>query len=755
MVRAGGTSTTGSVAVTDGRVTSGGEIDVAILAQIDELLDTYWAGWDAGDGDAVVALMTTGGRFCTRNTPQAGYVGEALAEYVDNYGHLGMTRVGPTIVVGTSAGYEVAGADRVDGFTSAPLWALDHFVIVEQDGRLRIAATGSSPRTDATPESVLLGSTRLRPISRHEPVTSQPTFGPTTRWSTGARSDEGGAVRRGCLMRRTCGSGWWTAWRSGLLVLLVAAGSLVMPAGGGRASAETPGPYGEFTPLAPARILDTRTGVGRDGVVAPLGENAPIEVQVTGRGGVAAAGVAAVVMNVTVTRPTARSFLTVWPSGVERPQSSNLNYVERQTIPNHVTVAVGDGGRVSVVNRFGTAHVIFDVVGFYADDRGSAGSRYHPVDPVRLFDTRNGAGSVPMAPVGEGGALAFTVMGEGGVPSTGVTAVVMNVTVARATEKSFLTVYPGDLAAPPNASNLNYRPGQAVPNLVTVRVPSNGVVKFHNEFGSVHVIADVVGYFDDDRSTQAGRFIPLDPYRSFDSREIDEKLGRDAIWVIGTFPGFAGIPLGEASAVALNVTVTGTTARSYLSVFPSHLCSLPNVSNLNYDARQAVPNQVITRLATDGGCAAPDEVETIAVYNNDGETHIVIDMFGFYTSPTSGFRPEQVTLSPVVWGIELHSHGPGVHTVSMIADAEPLDADDLWYFGGYLSWPETAVELCNVGVRGGGEGFVTVGDVFQTTECGDALQDAFDDYGLPDTACLLVQAWGRISQYCARLEPAP
>ncbi|HSJ91136.1 MAG TPA: hypothetical protein VK917_03655 [Ilumatobacter sp.] len=367
-----------------------------------------------------------------------------------------------------------------------------------------------------------------------------------------------------------------------------------------------------------------------------MAENTPIDVQITGQGGVASGGVAAVVMNVTVTQPTASSYLTVWPSGVPQPDSSNLNFVAGQTIPNHVTVAVGDGGRVNVVNRFGTAHVIFDVVGFYADDAGPAGSRYHAVDPSRLFDTRDGLGGVPVAPVGAGGTLAFNVLGRGGVPASGVTGVVMNVTVARATEWSYLTVFPGDLATPPLASNLNYQPGQAVPNLVTVRIPSSGVVNFYNQFGNVHVMADVVGYFDEDRSSEAGRFIPLDPYRYYDSRDLDDPWGPDEAWLIGDFPGFGDIPLGEAEAVVLNVTVTRPTAWSYLSVFPGTICVLPNVSNLNFVAGQTVPNQVVTRLGRPGsGCADPEDLETIGVYNFDGSTHVIVDIFGFYTASTT------------------------------------------------------------------------------------------------------------------------
>lgn len=124
----------------DDPATWGGEVDGAVLTEIDELLDDYWAAWDAGDGEAVVALMSTDGWFASNNTASVGYTGEQLASYVDSYGDLEFTQVGPVTVIETIAGYEVAGAERVDEYTPEPLWALDHFVIIDQDGQLRIAS---------------------------------------------------------------------------------------------------------------------------------------------------------------------------------------------------------------------------------------------------------------------------------------------------------------------------------------------------------------------------------------------------------------------------------------------------------------------------------------------------------------------------------------------------------------------------------------------------------------------------------------
>jgi hypothetical protein len=73
----------------------------------------------------------------------------------------------------------------------------------------------------------------------------------------------------------------------------------------------------------------------------------------------------AVVMNVTVTNPTAPSYLTVWPDGAARPVASDLNYVAGLTVPNLVVVKLGASGSIDLYNAFGTSDVIADVVGWY------------------------------------------------------------------------------------------------------------------------------------------------------------------------------------------------------------------------------------------------------------------------------------------------------------------------------------------------------------------------------------------------------
>ncbi|MBW3547043.1 MAG: S8 family serine peptidase [Actinobacteria bacterium] len=246
-----------------------------------------------------------------------------------------------------------------------------------------------------------------------------------------------------------------------------------------------------YHPLTPARILDTRSGNGAP--AAKVGAGAKVDLQVTGRGGVPTTGVGAVVMNVTVTEPTAASHLTAWPTGSSRPVASNLNYVAGKTVPNLVVAKVGSGGKVSLHNNSGQIHVIADVVGWYGDGSGTSGARYTPLTPARILDTRSGTGA-PAAKVGPGGTVNLQVTGRGGVPTAGVGAVVMNVTVTEPSAASHLTAWPS-ASSRPVASNLNYVAGQTVPNLVVAKVGFGGNVSLHNNSGQTHVIADVVGWY--------------------------------------------------------------------------------------------------------------------------------------------------------------------------------------------------------------------------------------------------------------------
>jgi hypothetical protein len=201
-----------------------------------------------------------------------------------------------------------------------------------------------------------------------------------------------------------------------------------------------------------------------------------------------------VVLNVTVTGPTTPSFVTVWPEGASRPLASNLNFVPGQTVPNRVIVKVGTGGKVDLYNLTGSVDLVADVGGYFTDSTpGGTGTRFVGLTPTRILDTRDGTGGYPVGAIGAGSSYAVSIWGAGGVPS-GATAVVANLTVANPTAFSYLTAWPPD-APRPTASDLNFMPGQTVPNLVVVKIGAGGKINFYNFAGATDAVVDVVGYY--------------------------------------------------------------------------------------------------------------------------------------------------------------------------------------------------------------------------------------------------------------------
>jgi hypothetical protein len=243
------------------------------------------------------------------------------------------------------------------------------------------------------------------------------------------------------------------------------------------------GAAGEFQPLAAVRVLDTRTGNGTP--TAKLGPAKTLSLQITGRGGVPSSGVSAVVMNVTVTNPSAASFLTVFPTGAPAPLASNLNFTAGETVPNRVIVGVGASGQVSIFNALGSTDVIADVGGYFTDS-SAPGQLFSPLPPFRLLDTRS-----PKQTLGPNGTLTLSMV-QAAVPAD-ATAVILNVTATATTASSFFTIFPAG-APQPLASDLNWVAGKTVPNLVVVKL-GGGSISLFNQFGSADAIVDILGYF--------------------------------------------------------------------------------------------------------------------------------------------------------------------------------------------------------------------------------------------------------------------
>lgn len=249
--------------------------------------------------------------------------------------------------------------------------------------------------------------------------------------------------------------------------------------------------------LQPARLLDTRPGNptfdGRFSGTGSIGPGRVVDLPVTGRGGVPKIGVGAVAVNLTVDSATASSYLTTFPTGAERPNSSSLNFRSGQTVANMVIVPVGADGRISIANYAGDAPVIVDVLAWFP-----LTGRLTALTPARLMDTRPGAPTIDGrdsggGPRGPGSRIDLAVLGRGGVPATGVSAVVVNITVTDPTSPSFVTAFPSG-AARPNSSNVNFLAGETVANAAIVPLGSDGRISLFNYGGTTELVVDVLAW---------------------------------------------------------------------------------------------------------------------------------------------------------------------------------------------------------------------------------------------------------------------
>ncbi len=158
-------------------------------------------------------------------------------------------------------------------------------------------------------------------------------------------------------------------------------------------AAVSAGAASTYTPVTPKRILDTRSGLGAP--TAKVGPAGTVDLAVRGvetAQGPVPANASAVVLNVTVTGTTASTDVRAYPAGTGVPGASSLNAGAGQTVPNLVTVRIGDDGAITLRNSGGSVHLIADIAGYYPPD--TAGAGFAAVEPSRILDTRSGLGEL-------------------------------------------------------------------------------------------------------------------------------------------------------------------------------------------------------------------------------------------------------------------------------------------------------------------------------------------------------------------------
>jgi hypothetical protein len=136
--------------------------------------------------------------------------------------------------------------------------------------------------------------------------------------------------------------------------------------------------------------------------------------------------------------------------------------------------------------------------------------------------------------------------------------------------------------------------------------------------GSSAITLAVNGYTSD-----RGTYYPVSPYRIMDTR-TGRGVRKGTVGPGGVLhlqvTGSGGVP-DEASTVVLNVTITGATAASYLTVYPTGVAR-PLASSLNFVRGWTRANSVTVKLGSGG---------RLDFYNASGNVHVIADVFGYYS----------------------------------------------------------------------------------------------------------------------------
>jgi hypothetical protein len=443
----------------------------------------------------------------------------------------------------------------------------------------------------------------------------------------------------------------------GALVVAATAG-VTGSTGVGVAHAAGLGAGGEYHPLTPARVFDSRPGIAVNdptpGPRAIAGPGATFDIQLLGLGGIpnAPADVLGVVANVTVTEPTSTGYLNAYGKDAPAGTAAVINFVAGQTVPNLAIVRPGAEGKLTIklAAGTGTAHVVVDVFGWFSTSASAdlTGARLEPVTPGRILDTRSGWNRASATPLNPGEFLTLPIRGvDATEPATtdivpdnaNIVGVVLNmagVNNVAGSANTHLSVIPSNLAAgaAPTTANLNLARGQVKSNMVIVPLdPSDGSIRVYNNSGTTHVVLDVVGYLVKRRDeTRAGRVVPLGaPYRVFDTREaqwdaVPLGAGQAEDWSFADFAGsvtIGGVAVGKQLGVIGNLTSASLTRQyptvpvaSFLTVYPSDAAVRPTSANLNMTEGPPTPNMVIMKYSGS---------TTVRVYNYAGNNHYVYD----------------------------------------------------------------------------------------------------------------------------------
>ena len=243
----------------------------------------------------------------------------------------------------------------------------------------------------------------------------------------------------------------------------------------------------------------------------------------------------------------------------------------------------------------------------------------------RILDTRTGTG-VPKAAVPAGHSITVQIAGRAGVPISGASAAALSVSVVTPAAGGWVSV--AAYGSPrSSATIINFVRGQNLTDLALVRLGASGRITLTNHSGStIHLTADLTGYYLSGTPTLAGAFRPVPASRVLDTRTgngVARALVKARHTVTVQIAGRGGVPAAGASAVAIAVTVVQPAADGWLTAWAGPP-GARKASVVSFRHGQSMTDFVVVPVGADG---------KISFANNSASTiKLTGDVTGYYLS---------------------------------------------------------------------------------------------------------------------------
>ncbi len=384
--------------------------------------------------------------------------------------------------------------------------------------------------------------------------------------------------------------------------------------GEGSVFSMSPNPY-QFVTVPPCRLLDTRnTGPISGGTFQTF--NLEQLAQNNNCADLSTANVYSLNVTLIPLNGGPVAYLTIWPTGQNRPVISTMNSLDGRVKANAAIVPAGTASAVNIYVT-NTANVVLDIDGFFTAPSDST-LAFYPLPPCRLVDTRTQNGDLggPYLPAGQERDFPL-LQGDCGIPGD-AQAYSLNFTAIPHNGEAlyYLTVWPTG-SSMPVVSTLNNPTATVVANAAMVAAGTEGQIAVFPS-NDTDLVVDVDGYFAP-AGLGALSLYPVTPCRALDTRTIGSGQ---------PFSGALNPPLNvlasgcavptSAQAYVFNATVVPSGSLSYLTLWPDGQ-GQPVVSTLN-----ALDGSIMSNMAV-----VPSSNGKIDAYAA-GLTQLVLDISSYF-----------------------------------------------------------------------------------------------------------------------------